>query len=244
MLAEPSPSASPPQLERRGEREARTGANPGCKVWVGEVPHEPVRLLGSGLPEVDALLGGGLPRGDVSEVVGPRSSGRTALTYALLAASTRTGEVVAVVDLPDALHPLSLEGQRADLARVLWVRPPTLQTALKSTELILDAGGFAAVLLDLDTPLARRMPAHVWPRLRRDARRSGTALIVLSGRELTGSFAGARIALEQKQVLWQRRVFRGVRAQLTPLRSKRAAMPGGEIRLGDFFHHRGTEARR
>ncbi len=204
------------------------------KVWLGEVPREPVRLLGSGVPEVDLLLGGGLPRGDVSEVVGSRSSGRRALTYALLAASTRGGEVVAVVDLPDALHPLSLDRQRADLGRVLWVRPPTLRAALKSTELILDAGGFAAVLLDLDTPLARRLPAHVWPRLRRDARRSGAALIVLSGHEQTGSFAAARVALEQRQALWTRRVFSGVRSQLTPLRSKRAAMMAGEVRVEEF----------
>ncbi len=211
------------------------------KVWVGEAPSEPVRLLASGLPEVDRLLGGGLPRGDVSEVVGPRSSGRTALTHALLAASTRSGEVVAVIDLPDALHPASLEKQSADLDRVLWVRPPNLKTALKSTELILDAGGFAAVLLDLDTPLARRMPGHVWPRLRNDARRAGAALIVLSSRELTGSFAGTRIALEQKRARWTRRVFHGLATHLVPRRTKKAAISSGEVFVGDFFHHRGTE---
>jgi hypothetical protein len=214
------------------------------KVWVGEMPREPVRLLGSGVPELDRLLGGGLPRGDVSEVVGARSSGRTALGYALLAASTRGGEVVAIVDLPDALHPPSLDEHRADLGRILWVRPPNLRAALKSTELILDAGGFAAVLLDLDTPLARSLPGHVWPRLRRDARRSDAALIVLSRHELTGSFAGVRIALEQTKALWSRRVFRGVRAHVTPLRSKRTTLLGGEVRFGDFFHHRGTETQR
>jgi hypothetical protein len=188
------------------------------KVWVGEAPREPVRRLGSGDVELDRLLGGGLPRGDVSVIVGPRSSGRTALAWTLLAAATRGGEVVAVVDLPDALHPSSLDDARACLGRVLWVRPPTLPSALKSAELILDAGGFGAVVLDLDTPAARRFPGHVWPRLRRDARRSGAALVVLSPHELAGSFAGVRIALAQKQVLWSRRVFNGFASELLPQR--------------------------
>jgi hypothetical protein len=201
------------------------------KVWVGEVPREPVRLLGSGLPEIDVLLGGGLPRGEVSEIVGPRSSGRTALAHALLAAATRGDEVVAVVDLPDALHPVALDVVRTRLDRVLWVRPPSLRAALASAELILDAGGFGAVLLDLDSVAAHRLPGHVWPRLRRDARRSGAALIVLSSHQLTGSFAGARIVLEQRQALWSQRVFAGVRTRLTPQRGKGASAPGGEIRL-------------
>jgi len=203
------------------------------KVWLGQAPSEPVRLLGSGMPEVDRTLGGGVPRGDVSEIVGARSSGRTALTHALLAASTRQGEVVAIVDFPDSLHPASLEVARAQLERVLWVRPPTLRSALESTEIILDAGGFAAVLLDLDTPLARRFPGHVWPRLRRAARRSGAALIVLSRYGLAGSFAALRVGCEQRQVLWSRRVFGGMRTHLTPERSVRGEMPGGDLRLGD-----------
>ncbi len=199
---------------------------------MGEAPRAPVRLLGSGLPEIDRMLGGGVPRGDLSEIVGPRSSGRTALTQALLAESTRQGEVVAVVDLPDALHPPSLAAARACNERVLWVRPPTLRSALKCAELILDAGGFAAVLLDLDTPLARRFPGHVWPRLRRDARQSDAALIVLSPRELAGSFAGLRIALEQQRVAWPRRVFGGLHAKLTPARSRQIGLVGGEVRFG------------
>jgi len=203
------------------------------KVWLGVAPREPVRLLGSGVPAVDRILGGGVPRGDVSEIVGGRSSGRTALAHALLAASTRRGEVVAVVDFPDALHPASLEVARAQLARVLWVRPPTLRSALESTEIILDGGGFAAVLLDLDTPLARRFPGHVWPRLRRDARRSGAALIVLSRHSLAGSFAALRIGCEQRQVLWPRRVFGGMQTHIGPERSTKSEVPGGDLRLGD-----------
>ncbi len=205
------------------------------QVWVGEAPGQPLRLLGSGIPEIDQLLGGGIPRGDVSEIVGARSTGRTALTCALLASSTREGELVAVVDLPDALHPLSLEMSRAALERVLWVRPPSVKVALKSTELILGAGGFGAVLLDLDTPIAPRLPGHVWPRLQRDARRAGVALIVLSSHGVTGSFAAVRVGLESTRVLWKHRVFTGMATEMKPLRHRGVLVPGGCMVIRDRF---------
>ena len=77
------------------------------------------RTLTSAIPErlgedavapldVDALdrgLAGGLPRGQVSEVVGPASSGRTGLVWAALAAATRRGETVALIDTFDRFDP-------------------------------------------------------------------------------------------------------------------------------------------
>src|SRR6187549_4308018 len=57
---------------------------------------------------IDALdrgLAGGLPRGHVSEVVGPASSGRTGLVWAALAAATRRGETVALIDTFDRFDP-------------------------------------------------------------------------------------------------------------------------------------------
>src|SRR5438132_13438390 len=55
----------------------------------------------TGHAALDARLSGGIPRGQVSELVGPRSSGRTALTLQVLAAATRRGELVALVDALD-----------------------------------------------------------------------------------------------------------------------------------------------
>ena len=94
------------------------------------------RTLTSALPEcpgedavsplgVDALdrgLAGGLPRGHVSEVVGPASSGRTSLAWAAMAAATRRGEYVALVDTFDRFDPPTAAACGIDLARLLWVR--------------------------------------------------------------------------------------------------------------------------
>jgi recombination protein RecA len=94
------------------------------------------RTLTSAIPErlgedavapldVDALdrgLAGGLPRGHVSEVVGPASSGRTGLVWAALAAATRRGETVALVDTFDRFDPPTAAACGIVLPRLLWVR--------------------------------------------------------------------------------------------------------------------------
>ena len=75
--------------------------------------------------DTDALdrgLAGGLPRGQVSEVVGPSSSGRTSVAWAALAAATRRGESVALIDTFDRFDPPSAHACGIDLSRLLWVR--------------------------------------------------------------------------------------------------------------------------
>jgi hypothetical protein len=64
----------------------------------------------------------GLPRGQVSEVVGPASSGRTSLAWAALAAATCRGEVVSLVDTFDRFDPPTAAAAGVDLSRLLWVR--------------------------------------------------------------------------------------------------------------------------
>jgi len=78
-------------------------------------------MVSSGIPAIDALTGG-LPRGCLTEVCGPASSGRTALLLAALAVATRRGEFCAVVDASDALDPQSVAAAGVDLERLLWVR--------------------------------------------------------------------------------------------------------------------------
>lgn len=145
-------------------------------------PREAARVLASGLPLVDERIGGGWPLGAISEVVGARSSGRTGVLLATLAAAAARGQVVALVDTLDRLDPRSAADAGLDVSRVLWVRgaPLTIGTArpalidqairqgLRACDLILRAGGFAVVALDLcDIPPRRlqAVPAVTWLRL-------------------------------------------------------------------------------
>ena len=78
-------------------------------------------MVSSGIPALDTLTGG-LPRGCLTEICGPASSGRTTLLLAALAAATQRGEFCAVVDASDALDPQSAMAAGVELDRLLWVR--------------------------------------------------------------------------------------------------------------------------
>jgi hypothetical protein len=75
----------------------------------------------SGIPALDTLTGG-FPRGCLTEIYGPTSSGRTSVMFAALAIATRRGEYCAIIDASDSLDPHSLPAAGVDLDHLLWVR--------------------------------------------------------------------------------------------------------------------------
>jgi len=75
----------------------------------------------SGIEELDALTGG-LPRGGLSEICGPASSGRSSVLLAMMARMTAEGEVCALVDASDSFDPKSASSAGVDLNKLLWVR--------------------------------------------------------------------------------------------------------------------------
>jgi|SRR5271165_2239967 len=78
-------------------------------------------MVSSGIAALDELTGG-WPRGCLSEICGPASSGRTGVVLAALAHATRRGEVGVLVDASDALHPGSAAAAGVAMERMLWVR--------------------------------------------------------------------------------------------------------------------------
>ena len=123
--------------------------------------------LGTGIDGVDALVGGGFPRGALSEVHGPASSGRTGVLLGLLAQVTRRGALGALVDPLDRLDPPSAAAAGVDLSRLLWLRGPRVASESLATKALADAtsavatlvssGLFDVVALDLvGTPRERR----------------------------------------------------------------------------------------
>jgi RecA/RadA recombinase len=111
----------------------------GSNLHRGASPSAPLQRFPTGLPDIDRLLGGGFPRGRLSEIAGSACCGRTSLALALLARTTAAGEVVALVDGTDAFDPPSAAAAGADLSRVLWVRTPEVSDALRSSEHLLAA---------------------------------------------------------------------------------------------------------
>jgi hypothetical protein len=203
-------------------------------VRLGLTATEPIARLPSGFTHLDALLGGGLPRGRISEVLGPLTSGKTSLLLVLLAAATRRGEVVACVDLADALSPASVAAAGADLQRVLWVRPPSVTDGLRCTELLLQAGGFGIVAFDFGATPVRPFRARVWPRLLHAAEHSHTALVVLAPRRIAGSSAVLSLGVRPGAPRWQRGawpLFDGVDTTLLIERSKLGVSEAKSVKL-------------
>jgi hypothetical protein len=192
----PAASALRLQIENLLEGRFPAALSPVARA-VGEV-------ASTGISEVDRLLEGGLPVGAISEITGPASSGRTSLTLSFIAQRTAENRVCAWVDANDALDPESAAANGVNLCRLLWVRcqdvaagvrkgdkrhsmsekkPWTkLDQALRATDLLLQAAGFAAIVLDLgDTAPEHgtRIPLATWFRFRQAADRTRCSLVVL-----------------------------------------------------------------
>jgi hypothetical protein len=193
-----------------------------------DAPRHEDDVVATGVAALDVQLLGGLPRGHLSEIVGPPSSGRTSLVQGLVVGVSRRGELAAVVDTLDRWDPAGLAERGADLSHVLWVRgrdvPLTqlslapdwepsrpapgrrrshvalaLDRALKAVSLVLNAGGFGLVVLDLaDVPTAvvRELPFTTWMRLHRMLEAGSTACVILGVEPMARSAGGVSIRLQ------------------------------------------------
>src|ERR1700751_1322356 len=90
----------------------------------------------SGFPPLDAATGG-LPRGCLTEIFGPPSSGRTSLLLSILAQATDREEVCALIDAENAFYPRSAQAAGVPLERLLWVRSGNAEHALKAADLLI-----------------------------------------------------------------------------------------------------------
>ena len=158
------------------------------------------RLAPSGWPLLDDALGGGVRRGHLSEIVGPRSSGRSTLFCQVAAAAMARGEVVALIDTHDRFDPASAEAAGVDLERLLWVRDTGDHArALKAVNLVLQAGGFGVVALDLSDVrgmAVRQFPHTTWMRISRVIEGSSTIALLLAPEHVARSAGGVTIALD------------------------------------------------
>src|SRR3978361_2088534 len=80
-----------------------------------------IRFIVTGVKAIDDLTSGGIPKGALTEICGIESTGRTALSIAVLGQATRQGECCAWIDAAGAFDPQSAAEMGVDLERVLWV---------------------------------------------------------------------------------------------------------------------------
>lgn len=179
------------------------------------------RRLSSGLAPLDALIGGGIPRGRITEITGRAGSGKTSIAASFAAFATRRGEVVAWLDASGAFDPESMAAAGVELRRMLWasmrrgsardLRSPLLKgeglgvrsAIVKAAELVLEAGGFGLVVVDFGE--APRALAHASAlRIARAAERSGAAVIAIAPWRMCGTFAALSLSASRADASFSR----------------------------------------
>lgn len=172
--------------------------------------------LPTGCAALDARLGGGLPRGAISEVIGPCSSGRTGLVLAALAQATQAQAMTAYIDATDCLDPRSAERAGVVLDRVLWIRCGSgsrtkparareqAEQAWRAANLVVAAVCFDVVAIDLGGLAARELDAwrRPWLRLKQTVANTATVVAVLAERRLAGSAAEVALELNRAGTAW------------------------------------------
>lgn len=190
-------------------------------------------LVRSGVPELDAALGG-LPRGSLTEIFGATSSGRTSLLVSILATATNTREeACALVDAEDAFDPWSAAAAGVRLDRLLWIRcGHNTEHALKAVDLLIQGGGFGLVVLDLgDTPpqTARRISLTSWFRLRRAVEHTPAVLLSLARQSNAKTCAALILECTRERVSWT-----NSGNTIRPARTLFQQAPGGVLLLRDI----------
>ncbi|MFO7155512.1 MAG: hypothetical protein DIU72_002695 [Pseudomonadota bacterium] len=197
-----------------------------------ELEHRLPTPLPTGLPDLDRLLGGGLPQGRIVALSG-EGTGSTALALSIAAHASRTGRLVAWVDGADAFDPRGAREAGLSLSRLLWCRPKDLRAAIRAADALIASGAFPLVVLDLRREEPRPVAQSAWLRLARGAEANRGCLLVL-GEAGAQSFAAATLSPSRAKARFSGagpgRLFEGVELDCRLERNKLGLWPG-EVRL-------------
>lgn len=159
----------------------------------------PVQAIATGVPGLDSILGGGFPRGELTELVGAgRGSGSCLVLHSLLRRAAMEGQPVALVDGADSFDVTSVIPEV--LAHLLWVRCARTDDALKAADLLLRDPNFSLVVIDLklNSPeQLRKINASVWHRFARLLEQNKTTVLVITPRPLI-SGVNCRVQCENR----------------------------------------------
>jgi len=141
-------------------------------------------------------------RGEITEIVGGLSSGRTSHLLACLGDVVGRGETAALIDTEETFDPRSAAQAGIDLRRLLWVRcGSNREIALRAADMLVRCPGFALIALDLGERVPR-LPTTMAFRLKFAVRRTDVALLIVGCRRLTGSSAALALETLREGIEW------------------------------------------
>lgn len=200
---EPGPSAALRDLRAALGNSVAAKVRTGAELLRRAANSGSTSTLPTTLDAIDSLLGGGLQRGKLVELIARRASGRFSIVLSTLVAATSMGEAAALIDLGDHFDPQLAAANGVDLRRLLWVRPRNVKEAVMSAEMV-TATGFQLVVVDVGLhPIrGRRAPDAAWVRLARTAESHGTAMLVSTPYSLTGTASDAVLKANVSRARW------------------------------------------
>jgi recombination protein RecA len=129
----------------------------GSIMKLGSQEKQQVDSIPTGSIALDLALGvGGMPRGRITEIFGPESSGKTTLCQHVLAEAQKRGGVVAFIDVEHALDPTYARACGVNVDELLVSQPDTGEQALEITETLIRSGGVDCVVVDSVAALVPR----------------------------------------------------------------------------------------
>jgi recombination protein RecA len=129
----------------------------GSIVRLGEAQHMQTEAYPTGSLSLDIALGvGGVPRGRITEIYGPESSGKTTICQHVIAEVQKMGGVAAFIDMEHALDPVYAARVGVDIDNLLVSQPDTGEQALEITETLVRSGGVDVIVIDSVAALVPR----------------------------------------------------------------------------------------
>jgi recombination protein RecA len=129
----------------------------GSIVRLGEAQHMQTEAYPTGSLSLDIALGvGGVPRGRITEIYGPESSGKTTICQHIIAEVQKMGGVAAFIDMEHALDPVYAARVGVDIDNLLVSQPDTGEQALEITETLVRSGGVDVIVIDSVAALVPR----------------------------------------------------------------------------------------
>jgi hypothetical protein len=177
------------------------------------------------------VVAGGVPRGAITEVYGPPSSGKTTFLHAMIANASAQGEFCAIVDASDAFDPTSAAAAGTDLRRLLWVRCSGVEQAIRSADLLVHSGGWGVIVLDFSDirpEYLQKIPLSYWYRFKRAVESTPCSFIVLQRHPQVKNHAAMALEMHPAAPVWSGahrdfQVLRGMDVKVTPRKPMRTA---------------------
>jgi recombination protein RecA len=129
----------------------------GSVMRMGERTTMGIEAISTGAMSLDIALGiGGLPRGRVTEIYGPESSGKSTLAMHVVAEAQRNGGICAYVDAEHAMDPVYARAIGVDIDELLISQPDTGEQALEITDMLIRSGSLDVIVIDSVAALTPR----------------------------------------------------------------------------------------